>query len=424
MRLRNVVSRQKLGLTIALFLAVAALAIASGLAQDKGVVGPDIVTFRVYEPMLWGSSGGISAYSLGTESCNRGDEPANWYSGTPEHPVIAQNLYRLADGRLEQIGMSWLKHGFTSLNDNECDTCVYPPAGGSQLGVGCSDPYWASLNGSQDRLGPRHEVNAFTGVFSYPHSTPTGDNTLRGRLLASTSDVDPASNPGAKYFAEGQYVTADEATAGNGENSASYREQEISASLDMTDVGSTFESAPAIYAWEVNDPAVTTSEVRVPGEGLFIAAAKASDNGNGTWRYEYAILNLNSDRSGQSFTVPIAPGAAVTNTGFHDVDYHSGEPYDGTDWAVTVDTGGGTVTWATDPYSTNPDANALRWGTMYNFWFDANVEPDQGAAEIVLFRPGTPTSVEFTVPAPADNSVIFTNGFESGDTTAWSLSVG
>lgn len=408
--------------TTAGFLCVAAMLIALPVAagDTDGSVGPDIVTYQVYEPALWGTVGDTAAYSVGTESCNRGDEPANWYSSNNLHPVIAQNLYRYKDGRLVQIGMSWLKHGFLSLNQDECDTCVYPPAGGSQLGVGCSDPYWASLNGSQDRLGPRHEVNPFTGEFPYEFMLPTGDATLKGRLLVATEDMEPASNPGARYFAEGQYVTSDEAAAGNSENSASYREESVASNLELTDVGPTFEGLPAIYAWQAADPSVAINEVRVPNEGLFIAAAVARDNGNGTWRYEYAVYNLNSHRAAQSFTVPILSDAVITNTGFHDVDYHSGEPYDGTDWPVIVDNGAGTVTWSTETFATNENANALRWGTMYNFWFDADKEPTQDAATIGLFRDGTPASVHTTVMAPSVDSLLFEDGFESGDTGAWS----
>ena len=78
---------------------------------------------------------------------NRGDSPLNWCdqasgcapgAGTEDHPVIAQNLYRLKDGRFEQIGMSWLKHGFTSTNSTTAGctsasggSCVSPPAGGN-----------------------------------------------------------------------------------------------------------------------------------------------------------------------------------------------------------------------------------------------------------------------------------------------------
>lgn len=404
-------------------LGVVAITLVAGaaLAEDEGAVGPDVVTFDVYDPYLWGTEGGVVAYSVGTESCNRGDEPLAWFSSNNEHPVIAQNLYRYKDGRLVQIGMSWLKHGFLSLNEDVCDTCQHPPAGGSQLGVGCSDPYWASLNGSQDRLGPRHEVNPYTGENVYPHSSPTGSALLRGRLLAAESDMEPASNPSARYFAEGQYVAADEAAAGNAENSASYREQLVDPStLELFDVGSTFEGAPAIYAWQQVDPTVAVKQARVPSEGLFLVASSASDNGNGTWRYEYGIFNVNSHRSAQSFTVPIEPGTQVTNAGFHDVDYHSGEPYDGTDWPPVIDTPGGTVSWSTQDYATNADANALRWGTMYNFWFDADHPPAQDSAVIGLFRDGSPASIPASVTAPTVGSLIFSDGFESGSTNNWS----
>ena len=32
-------------------------------------------------------------------------------------------------------------------------------------------------------------------------------------------------------------------------------------------------------------------------------------------------------------------------------------------------------TWSTQTYDQNENANALRWGTMYNFWFDADAPP-------------------------------------------------
>ena len=64
------------------------------------------------------------------------------------------------------------------------------------------------------------------------------------------------------------------------------------------------------------------------------------DNGDGTWRYVYALYNYNSDRGARHFAVPVGSGASVTNIGFHDVDHHSGEIYDGTDWATSPGSGG------------------------------------------------------------------------------------
>ena len=44
--------------------------------------------------------GDITAlFRMGTNSCNIGDQPLNWVDATNQHPVIAQNMYRLKTGR-------------------------------------------------------------------------------------------------------------------------------------------------------------------------------------------------------------------------------------------------------------------------------------------------------------------------------------
>ena len=110
-------------------------------------------------PELVDGADTVFAFSVGTTSCNIGNQNLSWVGSTSAHPVIGQNLYRLKDGRLEQIGMSWLKHGFGALQGSLCMPCQ-GTGSWSALGVGCSDPYGSSLNGSQGPLGPRSEVNA------------------------------------------------------------------------------------------------------------------------------------------------------------------------------------------------------------------------------------------------------------------------
>lgn len=415
--------------------AILVLLAGSGTAvagEDPPTVGPDVVVFDLYETHYYGptpsSPDDIVAYSVGTESCNRGTEPVEWQSGSSnEHPVIAQNVYRLKDDRLEQVGQSWLKHGFLSVNGSACDSCDHPGTS-ALLGVGCSDPYGWSLNGSQSSLGPRSEVNAFTGVFPIPHGNPDNGayTTISGRAQVISGDMDPALNPGALYFVEGQYVTQDDAAAGNSFNNASYQKVTVSSDLTLNNLGDTVEKDPAIKAWSVEDPTVTVDQLRVPGEGLFFMANTARDNGDGTWRYEYAVFNLDSHRSAGSFAVPINVDTVITNAGFHDVDSHSGEPYSLTDWTIDVDNVGGYVTWSTDAFvgDANGDggnANAIRWGTMYNFWFDADSPPLESSAQIGLWRPGSPSAIDGVVVAPRAEgaSFIFADGFENGDTIAW-----
>ncbi len=365
--------------------------------------GPDVIVGDLYDIDKWGSSGGVTSYSLGTYSCNIGDQNLRWFANTNQHPVIAQNIYRLENGRLEQLGLSWLKHGFTALTDELCcDDCI-EPGSGSLLGVGCADPYSASLNGSQPGLGPRFEVNPWTGVFAYPFTGQgQSGNVLYKRIQIPNSEIDPALHPGADFFCEGQYVTPDDASAGNQMNNASWRDLNVGSFSGggwvLNLAGSTNRTEPAIMAWQAADPGVRIEHVQAAGDGRFYVGSDATDNGDGTWHYEFAIFNLNSERAGQKFSVPIGPGVTVSNVGFHDVNYHSGEPFDGTDWTPTVFAD--RVEWQTETFAVDPDANALRWGTLYNFRFDASAAPEDDVATLTFFKPGSPASEDVLISAP------------------------
>ena len=389
-----------------LCLATAVLAGGTATAQ----MGPDVIVVDLPNTRHWGQVGSQHAYSVGTTSCNIGDVDLRWEADNNWHPVIGQNLYRLKDGRIELLGISWLKHGFVTIDNGLCGQC--PGNGtGDHLSPGCSDPYGAGLNGSRGRLGPRYEVNAATGWFEWPFddSAPWRDNLLARRIIVEHDDLDPALNAGALYFVEGQYVARDDAEAGNSANNQTYRRVIVSGSFSLQIRGANFEQDAAIRAWPdhgngVNnpDPDVLLAPITAEENGLFWIASKASDNGDGTWHYEIAIQNLTSDRSGGSFTVQLPRGAQVTGTGFHDVDYHSGEPWLPDDWDITVNPTD--ITWSSpQTYGENPNSNALRWGTLYNFWFDVDAPPIQGQAELGLFKPGTPNSVfgEAMVPDPA-----------------------
>lgn len=383
-----------------------------------GLIGPDVIVGALPNISKYGTVNGISAYALGTTSCNIGDEILLWCDTNvgalctdEEHPVIAQNLYRLANGRIEMIGMSWLKHGFCALSQNLCAPCQSDPFGCDALGIGCSDPYDSSLNGSQGNLGPRSQVNASTGVFPYPFSAPAAPATVGRRLQVPAVALEPAQNPGALYFGEGLYVTQDDAAAGNSANNASYRRITVgnftSNSWTLSFTGATFQQKPGIWAWKdhglgVNmpDPAVTIEPFAVPGDGNWVIGHKASDNGNGTWRYEYAIYNLDSDRSGQSWSIPIPDGVTVTNAGQSILNHHSGEPYSTAAW--TINQTPGAITWSTQTFAQNVNANALRWGTMFNFRFDADTPPTTATGTLALFKPGAAPNPSLSVVGPAE----------------------
>jgi hypothetical protein len=375
--------------------------------------GPDVIVGDLPSITKYSAVGGVSAYALATTSCNVGDAELDWISNQNLHPVIGQNIFRYEDGRFEQLGLSWLKHGFFALQQGLCCTCQNSGTG-SRLGVGCSDPYSSSLNGSQTGLGPRFEVNAATGGYSYPFTGQgSSGNSIYKRCQVANSDVNPATHAGAVFYGEGHYIAHDDAASGNQANNASYRRLNVGSgnltngwNLSLT--GATVREEPAIRAWATQDPTVVMTDAMVPGDGMFIVGSNATDNGDGTWHYEYAVHNLFSDRSCGDFSVPLPAGASVTNIGFHDVNYHSGEPFSGTDWSSSIS--GGSITWSTQTFGQNVNANAIRWGTLYNFRFDANVAPvNNGDVNLGLFKPGGTNSILAEAWVPDGGGQIGTN---------------
>jgi hypothetical protein len=387
------------------------LTAAFGNPPPPPTAGPDVIVGDLTDVACFGQLNGIAAYAVGTNACNIGDVPVSWVSGVNQHPVIAQSMFRYSPaggGRFEQIGQSWLKHGFASTNSTFCSTCIEPPGQFTQLGVGCSDAYGSGLNGEQVFLGPRSEVNATTGAYPFPHGSPSDMTAIAGRLQVFFTDVNPATNAGAQYFVDGHYVTADDATStlggrhGNGLNNSTWRKIDLSSPLlaQIPFAGPPTRFEPAIFAWKSIDPSVTISNADYTEGDLtvrFVVGGQVAPNADGTFTYEYAVYNLNSDRSGGSFTVPLPAGASVSNIGFHGVFSHSGEPFENTathpaDWRAAV--GNGAITWTPEhTFAQNVNANALRWGTMYNFRFTSSAAPQpQGAVRVGLFKPASAAS--------------------------------
>ncbi len=409
-------------------IAVVALAAAAGSVAGQAITcgdpvinngagqssGPDVIVGDLPSVAHYGPVGDVHAYAVGTTSCNIGDTTLQWIDepGPNEnrHPVIAQNLYRMDvnQGQFEMLGMTWLKHGFLALQGTLCCDCPGNPPSGDALFPGCSDPYGAGLNGTQGGMGPRSEVNANSGFYPEPHGNLAATNALSGRITASEAQLTVAN---ALYFVEGIYVAPDDAEAGNDYNNTSYRRVTVNGSFDLSTTGSTVRGDPAIFAWQRHglglnnpDPDVTIVTVDDAQDGRYFIGSKAINLGGGNYRYEYAIFNLNSDLSGGSFTVPFPAGASITTAEFVDVDY-DGEPYANTDWSINIDTVNNEVVFSSpQTFAQNANSNALRWGTMYNFRFNANVAPVIGTAELGMFKSAANLTVGVPVPSGATTS--------------------
>lgn len=411
------------------------------MSPNPGTVpGPDVVVGDLSGLAQFGGSSGTQVgLAVGTDSCNFGTVDLNWFANpNNDHPVIPQNLYRMsANGdRMEQIGQSSMKHAFTALTLNLCSLGCNG-VGGSRLGSGCSDPYGAGLN-SGPNLGSRAWVNPFTGF--YPrnddpdpnirnNSHPTSGANAHAhvgpshRILTEISDLNTTLNPGATYYAEAQYITPHEyawcqSNPGqcNMYNNVSHRRYTVNGTgspFTFTPVSGepTVRTKPAVTAWT----GASSVEVRpAPGaDGVAFVSYKVTNPSPGVWHYEYAVYNQNLDRAIQSFSVPLGSGAILSNIGFHAPPQHPGWPLDGTvgnsgfsSAAWSESQAAGSMTWSTETMAQNPNANAIRWGTMYNFRFDSDKPPGPANATIGFLKTGAPVTA--LVQAPSGPAVAVT----------------
>ncbi|TDJ78472.1 MAG: hypothetical protein E2O39_01435 [Planctomycetota bacterium] len=396
--------------------ALAALVFALPTTPAHGQVVRDMTISKVGgtgsgDFAYYGSSSGTRAYSFATTSCNEGNVNLAWGgSGTSTHPVIAQNMFRVdtTAGRVTQLGYSWLKHGFCAVNENSCGSCQGTSC--SSLGIGCADTYGSGLNDGSSGKG-KADVDGTTGAHNDSSLTsPSGNGTIRGRLQVSASQMGLS---GSRYICEAQYVYAIDHQAGNGRNNVSWREVNTSSGSGGIDgFGHTIRRYEcAVEAWQELDSGVTVVEVVNTDEptqidqdqGHYVLGCKTTSLGGGLYRYEYALQNLTSDQSASSFAVPLCSGIIASDFYFHDVDHHSGSPYSDVDWAVTQ--GGGELVWeVTEDYGTNVNANALRWGTLYNFGFTADSAPVPSQVAIGLFKPGPTSALTADIEAPCTPS--------------------
>ena len=358
--------------------------------RDCYSIGPDVVS-RFWDSHNYGSVGDIAAFSFGTDACNVGDEVLDWVGDTADHPVIATAIYRLKNGRFEQVGVSWLKHGFAAAQSpNRCDCECDPPNDNQHLGIGCADAYNAVTNGIQEYQGPRSEVDAFLGTFPFP---PTGwgegGDAIFKRLQVHHSDLEPSSPSGAQYFGEIQYVSAHDSLFGNQFNNSTWQPITISGSDGNWSVaisGDDHVGEPVLQAWSESNPSVRLTENRPPEDGAILVAVLVTPVSDGWYRYEYAIQNVNAHRGVREVEIEIPLGGKVLDMGFHDIEYHSGAGIDSTDWVMSSEMD--SIRWSTGSYQENPTGNALRWGTTYNLWFVSNIPPSDGVITLQPFRNG------------------------------------
>ncbi|MEM7478812.1 MAG: hypothetical protein AAF483_27830 [Planctomycetota bacterium] len=382
-----------------------------GIAQSTG---PDVIVGAVDNLVEWDRSGdGSLGLSASTDSCNVGDTKISWHR-LPDnnHPVIALNLYKEAEGRIIQIAQSWVKHGFFAVNADDCPTfdgksfICSEPIGGSTLNPGCSDLYGAFLNADPQYLGPRSKINSSSGYFdgdSAQDLSDYPDSSDLERILYLDESVlsDYATR---EFFLESIYISDDDASAGNSRNNVSYRVFSADNSAGFwrfTNQSPTRHGLPAISEWS-GDPS-TLQEISLNEldgySSTIMVGSKVTELSETRFRYDYVVFNMNSDTAIGSLALSFDTSSIdQTSVGFYFPRAH-GEIWSEEPWLANISSE--SISWNTEGFAVNERANAIRWGTAYNFWFESEQPPELKNAILGRFKSGvSPTEAVASVYVP------------------------
>ena len=332
-----------------------------------------------------------------------------------QHPYLIWNLYRFnADGSIDQIGRSGVKHAFLTLNTN----CIENPNNAHILGRGCADVYSTGNNDSNNSLGPRSEIIPASNIWGRCGSVydrncdgvqnSSGYGSYDQRLVVRESQFSGAAHAGATYRFESWYLAREDV---NVLNSMASTNNSFTRPSTVWVVGGNnqFRLGPAIDRWV--DPAAPGPNARSTylqtTEGNAKVAMKATDLGSGRWRYDYAVMNLDfarattvgnepnlrvvSNRGFDSFSIPVGP-ATVT-----DLQFSDGDLVPDNDWIPAIRKG--VLSWTSAVRD-----NGLDWGVMFRFSFIVNKAPVASAVQVRVAARGIPQSLEaaaMLAPHPA-----------------------
>lgn len=309
------------------------------------------------------------------------------------HPYLAMNMYRIQNGRIEQIGASDVKHAFFALN-NDCDC-----PGDQILYATCTDLYAASTNGDFLHLAPRDEVTAFTGAWTSLGSHFDGEPVDDFRSHSGSSsehdpfdhrlvvDVAEISDPEASYFVDAWYIVGGDI---NLFNSMGYRQ--VRPNLNGANWSFTLISAqtPGSVLDQWADPLIENEgsihRVIDTGEGRYAVAGKTEDLGQAQ-RFHYTLFNYDFDRQLNRFEVPIPAGATLS-----EIHAYDGDTLLDNDW--TSEQTEDRLIWSA------PAEQGLDWDRMISFSFEMAANSELGTATIGYLETGETMTNTSGIPVP------------------------
>jgi hypothetical protein len=324
---------------------------------------------------------------------------------TDQHPFLNWSIYREVDGRFEQLGYSGVKHAFLTINSN----CTINCGDSHILWLGCEDVYGTGNNDSSFALGPREEIEAFTGVwencgsfFDPKPCTGSHQNSSNGldqnRLSVYNEDLLDPDNTGV--YMQAWYLIRDDINIFNSMGYKQISPTQVNTSWSMNP-SSTFVNKPALDSYVASNTNTTTeaSQTVASNEGHYTVAVKVIDLGSGLYRYNYAVENYDFDPKFDLYKLPLPALSQLTDTVFVDP-----ERDDSNNW--TFERNGEYLE------ITGNQQNQQDWGMLFSFSFTTDSAPELNEFVINAANPVLNNEVTAVVLTPNDWDLIYKHGFE------------
>jgi len=339
---------------------------------------------------------------------NIGDADVPWYRqftgsfpphNNDQHPFLIWNLYQEKEGRFTQIAASALKHAFYTTNQ-QCTLNCY---NNNILWPGCRDTYGKLSNDNNLHLGPRQEINPFSGTWDScgssfdPGCTGSQTNAAADDEQRMRVKVNDFSDAQATYYLSAWYVVRDDINIYNsmGSRPVAYN----SSNQYLTNTGP-FAQGPAADRWVpdtgFNVPAMTSSfRVLRPGAGHLSVKSKVINLGGGLYRYHYFVENYDYFPGISQLRIPAENNIDLSQYDFNDVDDIALN-----DWSLNQTAG---------QIEFNPiNSNWIDWGYAYTFSVTLSRTPVEGVVNLQGEMGDGLFNVQALVPA---SDLIFADGF-------------
>lgn len=351
------------------------------------------------------------------------------YAAFDQHPYLIWNLYRIdASGAITQIGRSGVKHAWLTINVGAgCEDCN----GGHVLGRACSDTYGTGNNDNPRDLGPRRELIPAAGLWGRCRSIfdedcngvqpsgqdPAGNGSYGQRMRVRESAIDPAANPSATWLFESWYIVRDDINIHNTMATRPFAAA-WNGSLWQATNGSPYRLGSAVSRWVAAAPQGAVSDLALleTVEGQAQLGLRVTDLGAGSYRYEYALMNLDFARAVTAgaepnlevlrnngfdgFALPLASGTVASQVVVDDGDTDAGN-----NWIVTQDNDQLVL-------RAPSEAASLNWGSMLRIGFTIGVAPVASSATLEVAEAGVPGTYAIATLGPGGVDGVFSDGFE------------